>query len=141
MKAFRALVLDEQRLLELEVIGNDTARTLLTTRVSEPARELLNSSVQLWVERHMSTMPGWPAEWRRCLDEGWVTAGHGNDRVTLYQAWALHFREAIKHKQAVFNVFAAGELADGIPVAVCSHIDHTLRVALDGQTEQLLLSL
>jgi tetratricopeptide (TPR) repeat protein len=137
LKAFRELVNDEQRLQELEVISADTARTLLATAVSEPARELLHRSVQHWAERHLAGVPGWPAQWQRCLDEGWDTIAEGDDRITLYQAWALHFREAIMHKQDVFNIFVAGELADGIPASVCADIHKALHSQLEALHDRL----
>ncbi|WP_207185877.1 tetratricopeptide repeat protein, partial [Rubrivivax gelatinosus] len=137
LKAFRALVTNEQRLMELELITDETARTLLASDVNEPARELLHGSVHQWATRHMTVVPGWPADWSRCLAEGWNTRVDGDERITLYQAWALHFREAIKHKHDVFNIFVAGELADGIPAAVCSRIDGTLRGHLEGLYSQL----
>ncbi len=116
--AFRALVADEARLNELDVINSDTARTLLSSAPHDGPRTVLHSAVQGWVERHLTGIPGWPREWQRCLDEGWVLSAKGEQRVTIYQAWYLHFREAIKHQGEVFNIFVATHLADLLDPAV-----------------------
>lgn len=137
LKAFRKLVDDDGGLAELELICATTARELLATVVHEPARELLHLSVQAWAERHMTDVPGWPAAWRDCLQQGWRIGADDEQRVTLYQAWALHFREAVKHRPAVFNIFAATALADGLPAAGAGSLEAVLRDALEAQTSDL----
>jgi tetratricopeptide (TPR) repeat protein len=138
LTAFRKLVANEERLAELDVISPDTARKLLSSTVHDSARTVLHDGVHAWVQRHLADAPGWPADWQRCLDEGWDLSAQGEQRVTLYQAWCLHFREAIKYRPEIFNIFVATQLADLLPEPVAVGLNG---VALDAHLDSRLAGL
>ena len=61
-----------------------------------------------WASKHAGT-DGVPSAFDGFLVDGWPLA-HG--RLNLFQAYCLFFREQVKHQQHIFNLLAAGSLAD-----------------------------
>jgi tetratricopeptide (TPR) repeat protein len=92
--------------------------------MASAAQTTLHAVVHAWAKRHLATTPGWPHQWEHCLHEGWYLSPESEQRVTLYQAWCLHFREAIKHNAEAFRIFVASQLADLLPGTVAAKVDN-----------------
>jgi tetratricopeptide (TPR) repeat protein len=123
VNSFRAAVDNEALFAELSVVSPATARQLLRATVDSAAQITLHAAVQEWTERHLASTNGWPQGWQECLHDGWNLSADGNQRVTLYQAWCLHFSQAIKHQPDVFRLFVATQLADLLPTGVAEKVD------------------
>ena len=101
-----------ERLGSEPVSADSNMTTLLQRRVDEDAQRALHQRFAAWMDRELQNVPGRPDFLDDFLQQGWPVEKDDNERVTLYQAWCLFFREKLKHKEEVFRVLVANTLVE-----------------------------
>jgi hypothetical protein len=127
--AFARLIEDSAALSRLAGIGlaaEGGVDALLEAAPPSRRGERLQLAVTEWLDRELHAIPGRPAMLDDYLALGWPVADHpahqnplspeGNtaefSRIKLFQAWCWFFRESIKERPKVFNIYVAETLTD-----------------------------
>ena len=80
--------------------------------VDESAERELHQRFSEWLDHEMQNTPGRPDFIDDFLHKGWPVEKDGRERVALYQAWCLFFREKLKHKPEVFRILVIDTLTE-----------------------------
>jgi len=84
---------------------------LLAETPSAHAGQRLSLAVADWLDAELHALPGRPPMLDDYLQNGWPLAD-GERRINLFQAWCWFFREAVKERPKVFNIYVAETLAE-----------------------------
>jgi len=108
---FAALIEDADAIGRLAGQGlGDGIGGLLAENPAAGQGEPLSQAVKAWIDAELRGVPGRPVLLDDWLQTGWPV---GEDRrIGLYQAWCWFFREAIKARPKVFNIYVAETLAE-----------------------------
>jgi len=71
----------------------------------------LQQAVAQWIAVELAAQPGRPPLLDEYLREGWPLDADGQ-RISLYTAWCWFFRETVKDRPKVFNIYVAETLAE-----------------------------
>ncbi len=94
-----------------ESVASDRAARRAAKNQKDTARELHRIFGE-WLDREMQGVEGRPEFLDNFLQNGWPIEADRNERVTLYQAWCLFFREKIKNKTEVFRILVADTVTE-----------------------------
>ena len=132
--AFARLIEDTAALSRLAGLGlaaEGGVDALLEETPTSRRGERLRLAVAEWLDSELHGVPGRPTMLDEYLEQGWPVADHTTqqnplppgegrvrgyavelNRIKLFQAWCWFFREAIKDRPKVFNIYVAETLAD-----------------------------
>ena len=114
LKALQKLCDDESsfaRLVRKAAPGESNSIARFGRSIDQATQREAHQRFSEWLDREMQSIPGRPDFLDDFIREGWPVEQHGRERVTLYQAWCLFFREKLKNQPEVFRVLVVDTLA------------------------------
>ena len=93
------------------ILDENEATTLLLESAPDKFKQRVTDAFADWLNRRVQD-----AAKPSCVDgfltNGWPLEKDGTERINFYEAFALFFREKVKHKDAVFKILIAQTLAE-----------------------------
>jgi hypothetical protein len=93
------------------ILDENEVTTLLLESAPVTFQQRVTTAFADWLNRRVQDAAK-PACVDGFLTNGWPLEKNGAECITFYEAFALFFREKVKHKQEVFNILVAQTLAE-----------------------------
>ena len=113
INALAKLIDDDAALARLAARNLQTASVdaLLDETPPTGSDDQLRQAAAQWIDVELAAQPGQPPLLDEYLREGWPVDADGQ-RISLYTAWCWFFRETVKDRPKVFNIYVAETLAE-----------------------------